>query len=301
MISLITQIVEKHPEWLRGSGAPLSFLKLSTASLGRYSEEGKVLIFVFEDRQASPTLCIKTVRRYSAGDLIKRNYHNLQVLEKETRGSSFIDMFARPLDFYDDGETIFVIETICPGSMFSAQIQKMSIVIEKYTAWQTYLARLSNEAWTIFDIQELVFDLIESLTLAEESPLVLHDYYNRLNLDFNIRLPRIVQHGDMTPDNVLISDKNVYLIDYDYVDFTRLPGFDLFNFLMKSKSQKNFFPDNYERYFLEYFKMIGAEVEAVEGLLFVYYLLEIKRKNNRGGQKNSQEIIKDFSALINKT
>jgi thiamine kinase-like enzyme len=128
----------------------------------------------------------------------------------------------------------------------------------------------------------------------------LWDYYSQLNFDSNIRLPRIVQHGDMTPDNVLVSGKNVYLIDYDYVGFTRLPGFDLFNFLVKLKSQKNFFPNNYEQYFWKYFKAIGAKVEVDEGLLFVYYLLEINRKNHQGKKKNSQEIIENFSTLISK-
>ena len=237
MITQIKQIIGEHPEWLRSPESSLSFLKASTpaSGAGKWTEKGKVLLFVFEEGERLPTLCIKTVRVYSAGDVIRCNYDNLQLLRDGVVGSTYIQMFAKPLYLYNDGDLVFSIETICPGTKFSQDARSVELVVEKYIAWQSHLAKKTKKF-------------------------------------------RILQQGDMTPDNVLVSGQNVYLVDYDYVGTSYLPGFDLFNFLSKIKLSPEALHTYYEQYFPRYFKAIGAQVKSYSDLFPLYNIEESKRK-----------------------
>lgn len=250
MISHIRQMILEHPEWLRRPGVPLSFLKASTPTSGTSMDrgKGKVLLFVFEEGQTSPTLGIKTTRTYSAGDVIKRNYNNLKLLAEGVRGSEHAQMFATPLYLYDDGNIIFSVETICPGVKFFPKARSIELVMEKYIAWQSHLARETKKFQT---------------------------------LGQDIQLPVLIQYGDMTPDNVLVSGENIYLIDYDCVGETQLPGFDLFIFLSKIKLHPEVLHSYYERYFPRYFRNIGAHVESYNVLFPFYYGEEVNRKTKK--------------------
>lgn len=245
MISIITRVIQKHPEWFSHPGMPLSFMKVSTPTSGTRVNNGKVLLFVFESGEKIPSLCIKTTRVYSAGDIIRHNYNNLKLLEDGARGSSYVEMFAKPLYLYDDGSLIFCIESICPGIRFSAKTHDIELVMGKYIAWQSYLA---------------------------------HGNKNVRKLENGLELPVLIQHGDMTPDNVLISGEDIYLIDYDYTGESLPPGFDIFNFLSKIKRPPEVLRSYNDRYFPLYFKSIGAKVESYETLFPLYRKAESKRK-----------------------
>jgi hypothetical protein len=245
MITKIRQLMLEHPEWLRSSHVPLSFMKFSTPTSGMVADKGKVLIFVFEEGEISPTLCIKTTRIYSAVSIIKRNHDNLKLLQEGVTGSEYAQMFAKPLYLYDDGSIIFSVETVCPGAIFSAGTHGVESVMDKYIAWQSYLARGINEF---------------------------------RELENGIRLPVLVQHGDMTPDNVLVLNQEVYLIDCDYAGKGWLPGFDLFNFLSKLKLSPEMLRYYYELHFPRYFKSIGAHIESYEILIPFYQREEGNRK-----------------------
>jgi serine/threonine protein kinase len=245
MISIITRVIQKHPEWFSHPGMPLSFMKVSTPTSGTRVNNGKVLLFVFESGEKIPSLCIKTTRIYSTGDIIRRNYNNLKLLEDGVRGSSYAEMFAKPLYLCDEGSLIFCIESVCPGIRFSAKTHDIELVMGKYIAWQSYLSQNTKK-----------FQTFEN----------------------DIRLPVIVQHGDMTPDNVLVSGENIYLIDYDYAGVCTLPGFDLLNFLSKMRLSPETLRSYYEQYFPRYFKSIGVSVLSYESLLSLYHMEESKRK-----------------------
>lgn len=237
MIPLLTSVIRAHPQWLRRADAPLSFLKVSTPSSGKEGDKGKVILFVFEDGEKMPTLCVKTVRTYAHAEIIRRNHANLNLLHE---GSS-ADLFARPLHLHDDGEMIFCIESVCRGAAFLGSPREVALVVEKYCAWQEQLARTAQ-------------------------------------IDPATRLPILVQHGDLTPDNVLISSSHVHFIDYDYVGVSTLPGFDLFMFLSKLKPHGESLRALCERHFPLYFTCIGLEVTSYELLIPMYRLQELKRK-----------------------
>lgn len=248
MIALITALIQKHPQWLRSPGAPLSFMKTSTPASGTRADQGKVLLFVFEEGEIWPTLSVKTTRIYSTGEVIKRNHANLKLLVEGVSGSKHAQMFARPLYLYDDGRVIFCVESACPGVRFSARAHNIELVMDKYIAWQSYLAQGVKKFQTF---------------------------------EGGIRLPVLIQHGDMTPDNVLVSGENIYLIDYDYVGASTVPGFDLVNFLSKMRLHPKALSSYYERYFPLYFKSIGAEVSSYKSLVPLYHREEVRRKDGK--------------------
>ena len=249
MISQIKKLIQEHPEWLHSPGEIISFMKASTPASGTKGVDGgKVLLFVFEGGEVFPTLCVKTTRVYSDRDVIRRNYSNLKALHEEVSGNEYALMFAKPLHLYDDGEFSFCIETVCPGATFSAEASNVELVIEKYIAWQSYLAQNTQKFQTLGN---------------------------------GLKLPVLTQHGDMTPDNVLVSGKNVYLIDYDYAGVSQLPGFDLFSFISKARLSPEIERSYYDKYFPLYFKSIGALVESYEDLFPFYHAEELSRKGEK--------------------
>ena len=91
-------------------------------------------------------------------------------------------------------------------------------------------------------------------------------------------MPILTQHGDMTPDNVLTSDKSIYLIDYDCAGEINLPGFDLFNFLSKTRSRPEILDSYYKQYFPRYFRSVGVHVKSYDILFPFYHEEESNRK-----------------------
>ena len=102
----------------------------------------------------------------------------------------------------------------------------------------------------------------------------------------------------MTPDNVIVSGDDIYLIDYDCVGTNMLPGFDLLNFILKSKYQADPIHPVCEHYLSAYFENIGAITGSLDSFLFVYHLQETKRKKPTGQGSNADEIIRGFEILL---
>lgn len=238
-----------------------------TSGSGKGADRGKVLLFVFEHGESWPTLCVKTTRTYAEGEVIKRHHGNLISLVEGARNSRFAEMFARPLYLYDDGEFIFSIESACRGRMLSGQVSNLDLVIKEYNAWQSHLASSANQ---------------------------------ELKIDSKTRLPSLIQHGDLTPDNVLICGKKVYLIDYDYVGFSLLAGFDLFNLLLKTKRRSGSLRYRCQRYFPNYFQSIGVKIkpEEYDNIFFEYYLEELRRKGRAITAGMDKELV-NFKTLMN--
>lgn len=297
MIVTLTELIRKN-NWLHRKDAELSFMKASTPASGSKAGNGKVIIFVFEKGRKTPTLCVKTTRVYAAGNVIKQNYEGLTRLKEMVRGSENDSLFTEPLHIYDDGKVIFYIESVFPGERFSARGRDMDFVIQKYIAWQKEIKKEFGKILYLADIDKMAFDAIASLQLSQDSVTALRKYYECHRPSPKIELPVIIQHGDMTPDNVLVSKDKVCLVDYDYVGLFNIPGFDLYHFFLKTKSRNMTLLDTCQKYLPEYFKSIGANVENFDALLFVYYLIESVRKGTGG--KNGDEVIAAFESLLKK-
>lgn len=235
MINILTEIIKKNPNWLTCPGSELSFMKVSTPASGKELNRGKVLIFVFEKNEIFPTLCVKTARTYSGGEIIKLNFSHLQLLTDSLVNTAHKDLFAKPLHIYDDNKIIFSIESACQGEMFSSQNKSIASVFEKYTQWQESLTNSTARTLRIQDLNKIATDFIDALLCSEETKTELSNYYKSFALDPETELPELLQHGDMTPDNVLVNGENIHIVDYDYVGLSRIPGFDLFHFFSKAR------------------------------------------------------------------
>ncbi len=302
MIPRLRQLIAENPSWLYSPSSKISFLKTSTPTSGTKRSQGKIVLFVFESGRKLPTLCVKATRVYSAAEIINRNYTNLRLLIDHALKNTTNSIFAKPLYFYDDGVEAFCIETVCPGERFSVKNSSYELVLKQYGVWQTGLAVSHKKILGAKDLQRIAFSAIHELEMSSESARLLENYYSSLSIDKNIKLPEILQHGDMTPDNVLVSGNKIYFIDYDYVGLSMLPGFDLFHFLSKSKQRAELAGSFYSsllRHLADYFENIDVEVSVYDGFLFLYYLQESVRKGV-GQKKDGAELIADFEKLLEK-
>ena len=300
MINLVKETISKHPAWMKSPGATLSFMKMSTPTSGRSLDKGKVLIFVFEQGLKTPTLCIKTTRSYSETTLIRQNYQNLCLLRAGIDGSNLDDLFATPLFLYDDKEVVFSIESVCRGQLPPLDSNVLDSVSRMYGDWQVHLLKSSNPSnvWDALEIRSHVKDTF--VYLGSEVGIVekIMEYYDGLPGRENIVLPVLTQHGDLTPNNVLLSSDHVSVVDYDFVGLSTLPGYDLFNFILKFKRHSGSFRTTCEPYLREYFKKIGVKILSLEALFFVYHVQEIKRKYQNVNKVSFDEIIKNYNSLI---
>jgi tRNA A-37 threonylcarbamoyl transferase component Bud32 len=46
-----------------------------------------------------------------------------------------------------------------------------------------------------------------------------------------------VQHGDLTRDNVVITENGIRLIDCEHAHLTKVPGYDIYNLVSRVKSE----------------------------------------------------------------
>ncbi len=276
---------------------PLSFLKFSTATSG-FGLNDKVIFLVFKNGSLEPFLCLKTVRNYGAKHAVLRNFKNLNYLNAVTAGSPYERLFARAVHLHDDGENVFSIETACWGDRIGQNKDKLSQVISSYTDFQVHLAGQNNG--DVRSIDEIARETIAKSGLPELEQKELLEYF--LNLPHsNIILPRIIQHGDLTPDNVLLSKEGFCVVDYDDVGNTDIPGFDL-SCLFRRFDVKNSVALCAE-YLPDYFKKIGGNFnsENYRGLLFLYNFIEYSQKKSHNFEKVlAKEVISGFERLYPK-
>lgn len=288
MIALIEKIILERNIGNAQDKRGLDFLKYSTPTSGKRLTD-KVILFVFEKNESGPFLCVKTVRNYGAKNVIKHNFDNLTKVNNSVKGSVFGELFSQALYLHDDGENIFSIETVCPGERITLNVETLNIVVEAYIGFQEHVVR---SAKAVKNLKEWTEEIVRSLELPDKDSQSLLDYARKFNLDNQV-LPEIIQHGDLTADNILLSRDEVHFIDYDYVSETTLPGYDLFG-LFRRFDRKNLL-SLCMKYFPSYFERIGYNFSKdYKGLLFIYYLIDLKRKLDTN--LTAQVIIKDFES-----
>lgn len=293
MIAFVEKVITDKLGHLLPKGSKLVFLKLCTPTSGKTLND-KVIFLVFKKGEGKPFLCVKTVRSYGAREIIVKNFNNLKTLHNLVGDSQFADMFVTPLYLHDDGEFVFSIETACIGTKMISNEENFKKVLQQHIALHAYLAKKDPEARDVVsDVKRLIAEL--GLESADETDLFT--YIDGLNL--SIKLPKIIQHGDMTFDNLLGSSRGLCVVDYDFVGVTDVPGFDLFGFC-KRFYRKGEILAQCKKCLKDYFTAISVVLsdEEIHGLCFLYHAVEyLKRKPSGIGNLTAKKIISDFEVL----
>ncbi|MBI2673868.1 MAG: phosphotransferase [Candidatus Zambryskibacteria bacterium] len=295
MIKLFEKVIKEHlAKYLAEDNFPLSYLKFSTVTSGSGLND-KVIFLVFKNHASLPFLCLKTVRNYEAKQAILRHFHNLKKLNVLTAESSYARLFAQALYLHDDGKNIFCIETACLGERIKLNKERLKIVLADYLGFQEYLAKRDNSPMR--DIKQLAEETAIKSGLNELDRHKLLEYITQ-KPPTSIKLPRIIQHGDFTLDNLLWSKNGLCIIDYDYVGNSDIPGFDLFGLLHRFDQAD--LSSLCKKYFPEYFKKIGGESldDNYRGLLLLYHMTEYAQSKPHNSEDISfAQIISDFEQL----
>ena len=259
-------------------GAPYDFLKYATPNSGK-SRADKVIFFAFAPGAMEPSLCIKTTRSYEASEVIRLGFRNLQKLNALTGVSAETSLFPRAVSLYDDGEHIFSVETAVPGQRERLTPEMLERVVREYTRFQAQVAQPKLQPVDAF-AQEL---------LSEE----LLRYYHTLPKSA-LRLPRVLQLGDLTEDNLHFFPGGVAIVDFDRAGEFDLPGFDLVGLLRRySKKEVRLLS---QRYLPEYLRAIGAQGEGpYDRLLFLCHAAE--RLLRKGSGESAEALIRGFENL----
>jgi len=288
MIPLVRQTL------LNVSGVPdhLSFLKYSTPDSGR-SLTDKLVLMGFQPSAALPSVVIKTVRHYAAKQNIVRGFDNLKCLHALTKGSAFEGLFAKPLHLYDDGECVFSAETACTGERVRLTHESLERLVKQFSEFQAHAAELPLRG-----LHELSILILRDCGVSSEGKGELLRFFDSLPPS-SLKLPRVLQLGDLTEDNVLMSDESFQIVDYDRVGEIDLPGFDLMGLLYRfdTKDVRRLC----EKYLPAYLEKIGAEGRGLDRLMFLYYVAErTVRKPYRQGV-SAEDIISGFSKLFQRS
>ena len=289
MISLIRHTISAVLPQLSCKPEELSFLKYSTPTSGTYPND-KVIVLVFEPKARTPFLCVKTVRHYGAKENILRSFNNLKRLNELTAGSTSRGLFAEALYLYDDGEFVFSIETACPGKRVKLDYEKLGAVVEAYIRFQEHIA-----VGPLRDADDLALNTMSGCGLGTSDRQELLQFFNTLQ-GSSMQLPCVIQHGDVTEDNMLFTSADVCFVDYDLVGLVDLPGFDLFGLFRRFNHGE--VAALCRKYLPSYFEKIGANVESDNyiRLLFLYFVAEhTLRKPHLRYTITAKRLIADFS------
>lgn len=288
MIPLIRSTIRALPV---ANTEELSFLKYSTPNSGRTLQD-KVIFLAFGPDAASPSLCIKTVRNYGARNTIRRSFENLKSLHAATAGKPSERLFARAVHLHDDGENIFSVETACEGERVRLTEESLEKVVRAYVEFQSEVA-----APPLRGMEELLPAVLGISGLREEDRKELEMFFDSLPSS-SLKLPHVLQLGDLTEDNLLLSPERLSIVDYDRVGEVDLPGFDLLGLFTRFDSARA--KELCEQYLPEYFVQIGAEGRGpLSRVLFLYYIAErTVRKPYHLKDATAGDIIADFSRLF---
>jgi len=248
----------------------LSFLKYATPASGRHLDD-KVLFFVFRDTESTPFLCIKTIRSYYAHDVLVHNFFSLKKVHTLTKCGPYEDLFVEALFLYDDGEFVWSVERVGKGKRMRFTPAMVKDFVSTYTHFQKSI--IDEEKPRIEDVCEYVKNTIETSKLSPKSKEMVTHFLQELP-SLPLAVPAIMQHGDLSQDNILVSQKQFHVIDCDYTDLIYLPGFDIFHFIYRHHTTG--VNTLLEESLSHYFEIIGVNIskEQYKQLYVMYYLLD---------------------------
>lgn len=254
--------------------AKLDWLKIHA---GEGWRSKKVGFFVFNNKK--PVIFVKTVRQEEDNKLIEENFACLKKIYEVDKQS-----VPQPLYLGDCQGLKFSLETAIIGRQFHSC--KKEADLNSFLSWFYDFQKSMKQEKSISlnnELERLANRFIDLYQPVEETKDLINKLAKELKTDVdNLILPAIIQHGDLTPDNVLNDGGQIKVIDWDHFGKIDLPLFDLLTFLQRwSGSRDVYFVSKYLKIIEAYLQEFGIKRQALKALVFSYYLWDFLRKKEQ--------------------
>lgn len=262
----------------------LSYIKYSTPISGK-GVGNKVLLFGFKDKAIDPHIVIKTVRREVDAKVIKEGFDNLKLLNQLTDESEFDSVFPKALMFFKNHSHVWSAESYCTG--VSSRESDIQDILNIYNEFSLYI--VNKNRGTVELNYEYCSNLIKELNGKEEDVGELMSYGKLLWNNEHVVLPSVLQHGDLTLDNIRKEKEKFKIIDCDIFGTIKVPGYDIYHLLCRNKKI------SICEQLVSHFEKMNIDYVPDKKILFVYFLHELFIKRDYIlGKKSVSEIITSF-------
>ena len=257
------------------AGTELSFVKFNTAG-SPLRTTPNVLFFCFDGGQL-PRWCLKTVRAPRDNAIITKSFADLQALYRLSGANG---IFPRPIWAGEDDGIAWSIEEAVPGHRASAA--EIPQVLKTYIEFQ----RTTGIVGTI-PAKEKAAALIQRIDLSAAECAQLQAL---CEAHCRGAIALIPQHGDFTPDNVLVSASRISIVDCDSFMPEGVAGFDMFHFLSRIPHAIA----HISEYMRLYTRSLGIQREFDACDLLVWLLQERVLKQEQGAPRDQESIVHAF-------
>ncbi|KTC66077.1 Uncharacterised protein (plasmid) [Legionella adelaidensis] len=214
-----------HPEFI--SLLKDNFQEIAGINIYNGFAKNKNLSFTFQVVTFTEFFYLRVPFSNTAKKLSASELDNIAYLEKMQ-----VCQTARPYAVFTYAHTfpIYAYYGITKSSTRTRLCKQKKQLLEKlvlpgcdYIGENSYFKKL-NEEFLVF--------LNENKNLHEK---MVEIYKKNINCLKDVKLKSAFFHGDFSPDNILLKNKNVFLIDFEYANTHFFTCFDLFHYIFKAK------------------------------------------------------------------
>jgi len=269
-------ILDNWDRW-SNSTKPINLDFLKTHA-GQATRNKKVGFFVFN--QDKPLIFVKTIRENIYNSVIEDGFERLKSINNHLKDGSV----PRPIycGYYQN--TAFSLEDAIGGKQFHSF--KKPEDLERFLKWFFKFQQLmkQNKERKGDQLIDYLKDLVHKFTSLydpeEDLKALIQKNVGDLEKEIgSLSLSLVSQHGDLTPDNVLIDNNQIKVIDWDNFEKINLPLFDLLVFLQRWSAIRDIsFVREYDNIIKKYLDEFSIDKKALKLLVFCYYLLDFLRK-----------------------
>lgn len=205
----------------------------------------KVLLYVFADRERTPAFFGKST---DTDFVAKRFYEEAEVLNKLKKTDQFLaKSIPQPVFCSSVENQTILLEKAIFGRSLSSLIKSISKgtgrrAAQKHFHWITEwtirfhqntiaeILRLNSKGWKEFFRQQR--QEFNQKWRIKSDPCQWEEIDKWLEKCDGFTLPKVIDHGDLTPHQILVTEGGCMVIDWELSPFLSLPCHDLINFFV---------------------------------------------------------------------
>lgn len=247
MIKEIEKIVlENGPRWEIPFFPPRSLFFIKTGGKKKDPPAQPVVFLVFDQRGPNPRWVVKVSRHLSAIPTLQREYQQLLYFY-HSLSPSLRKSIPRPLLSREDAGRFLFVETGLPGAAVPTSIRsaggvsyqrEIGELLQNVKEWLLKFQRETQEgevevteAW----IEETVIAPLDryriSYPCSTAEALFFDQYLENWKPYLRTRIPLVGQHGHFVAGNLMMEEKNVFVLDWTLSRRKALPFDDMLMFI----------------------------------------------------------------------